>query len=426
MSSAASFHIWTIGCQMNAGDSRRLAEELAARGYQAADRPDDADVVVLNTCVVRQSAEDKVHGYLSSLKRLKQSHPHMLLAVMGCLVGSDGVDGELPARYPHVDLWLPPSRYEALLQKLPSLGAETSADLPPQVCRYITIMSGCNNFCSYCIVPYRRGRERSRPIDEIVAECEAAAGQGVREVTLLGQNVDSYGQDLPGRPTLAQVLRAVHEISALWRIRFLTNHPKDMSQELIETVAALPKICEHIELPLQSGNNDVLQRMNRHYTRGHYLELVRRIRAAIPAVALATDVIVGFPGETEEQFLDTYRLLEEVEFDTVHVACYSPRAGTTAARLPDDVPSQEKERRRQLVEMLQERVVGEHNAALLGQTVEVLFEEQVRGKWRGRTRTNKLAFVQSNDNLAGRLVSVRIVWAGPWSMQGDVATEPQR
>ncbi|MHB0876178.1 MAG: tRNA (N6-isopentenyl adenosine(37)-C2)-methylthiotransferase MiaB [Anaerolineae bacterium] len=415
-----SYHIWTIGCQMNVSDSRRLAEELTARGYVEADRPDDATVVVLNTCVVRQSAENKVHGYLSSLKRLKQRRPDVLIAVMGCTVGVDGVSEDLLRRYPHVDLWLPPSHYRPLLERLPAAGGHATDRLPTPVARYVTIMQGCNNFCSYCIVPYRRGRERSRSVDEVVAECEALASAGAREVTLLGQNVDSYGQDLPGRPTLAHLLRAVHEVPDLWRLRFLTNHPKDMTQELIDTAAALPKVCEHVELPLQSGSDAVLRSMNRHYTGEQYRDLVRRIRAAMPGVGLATDVIVGFPGETEEQFGDTYALLEEVGFDAVHVACYSPRSGTAAARLPDDVPAEEKERRQVMVETLQERVVGERNAALLGREVELLIEEEVRGKWRGRTRTNKLVFVASDQPLAGRLVRARVTWTGPWSMQADV------
>jgi tRNA-2-methylthio-N6-dimethylallyladenosine synthase len=416
-----AFHIWTVGCQMNVSDSRRLAEELAGRGYVEAGRPDDAAVVVLNTCVVRQSAEDKVHGYLSSLKRLKQHRPDVLIAVMGCVVGVEGVPDDLLRRYPHVDLWLAPSHFEPLLARLPGVREGHGAGhLPTPAARYVTIMQGCNNFCSYCIVPYRRGRERSRPVADVLAECTALAAAGAREITLLGQNVDSYGHDLPDRPTLAHLLRVVHEVPDLWRLRFLTSHPKDMTQELIDTAAALPKVCEHVELPLQSGSDEVLQRMNRHYTNEQYRDVVRRIRAAMPDVALATDVIVGFPGETEAQFEGTYRLLEDVGFDAVHVACYSPRSGTAAARLTDDVPAEEKDRRRQAVEALQERVVGEHNAALLGREVEVLVEEQVRGKWRGRSRGNKLVFVAGGEPLAGRLVRARITWTGPWSMQGEL------
>jgi len=415
------FYIWTIGCQMNVADSRLLAEELAARGIEPVKQPENADIIILNTCVVRQSAENKTLGRLASLKPLKEKRPHLLLAVMGCAVGTDPLHSDLPATYPYVDLWLPPSRYEPLLEQLDGRAQpERQVALPPLVSRYVTIMSGCDNFCSYCIVPLRRGRERSKPVTEVLAECEKMVRQGAREITLLGQNVDSYGKGLPGKPSLAHLLRAIHDIDGLWRIRFLTNHPKDMSQELIEAVAELPKVCEHIELPLQSGNDDILRRMNRHYTRGQYLDLVRRIRTAIPDVSLVTDVIVGFPGETRDQFEDTYRLLQEVRFDAVHVACYSPRPGTAASRLPDDVPAEEKEHRRARIEQLQEAVARQINSQFLGKTVEVLVEVSVRGKWRGRTRTNKLVFLDNNQDLAGKLVEARITWAGPWSMQGEL------
>jgi tRNA-2-methylthio-N6-dimethylallyladenosine synthase len=259
---------------------------------------------------------------------------------------------------------------------------------------------------------------------------EGLAARGVKEVTLLGQNVDSYGHDLSGadrtrdrgrwHPDLADLLEAVHGVEGLLRIRFLTSHPADMSQRLIETVARLPRVCEHMELPVQSGDDTVLRRMGRRYTVAQYQSLIDRVRVAMPGVGLATDVIVGFPGETEAQFGATYRLLEEQRFDVVHVAAYSPRPGTPAERLPDDVPPEEKERRRRAIDDLQERIVGEINAGLLGQTVEILVEERHRGKWRGRTRTNKLVFLPvGGEDLAGKLVSARIVQAGAWSMQGE-------
>ncbi|NPV08655.1 MAG: tRNA (N6-isopentenyl adenosine(37)-C2)-methylthiotransferase MiaB [Anaerolineae bacterium] len=413
-----TYFIWTIGCQMNVGDSRRLAELLATRGYREAEDVESADLIVLNTCVVRQSAEDRVLGRLASLKPLKDRRPEVTLAVMGCLVGVDGRDNDLATRFPYVDLWLPPSSHEQLAELVSERPGRAPTPSPSSVSRYVTIMQGCDNFCSYCIVPYRRGRERSRPVGEIVAEVEELASRGAREVTLLGQNVDSYGRDLPGQPSLAHLLHQVHPVDGIVRLRFLTNHPKDMSQELIETVAELPKVCEHLELPLQSGSDEILKRMNRHYTREQYLELVQRIKVTIPGVALATDVIVGFPGETRAQFQETYDLLEEVGFSAIHVACYSPRAGTAAARLEDDVPPEEKEERRRQVEQLLERQAGEQNRALLGQTVEVLVEERVRGKWRGRTRTNKLVFLDSPEDLRGALVDAVITWTGPWSMQG--------
>jgi tRNA-2-methylthio-N6-dimethylallyladenosine synthase len=420
----STYHIWTIGCQMNASDSLRLAEHLERLGYQRADRLEDADVMVLNTCIVRGSAEDKVMGRLSSLKPVKRRRPTAVLALMGCFVGQAERQLELERAYPFVDVFLRPSEPGPLLDLLRGqsvdyivAGRLGAADRSP-VCAYTTIMQGCDNFCSYCIVPYTRGREQSRPLPEILAEIRELANRGAREVTLLGQNVDSYGRTLQDQPTLADLLRTVHEIDNLWRIRFLTSHPKDMTTGLIETVAQLPKVCEHLELPVQAGDDEVLRRMNRHYTVAHYRDLVKRIRAALPGVGLATDVVVGFPGESPDQFERTYRLLQDIRFDAVHVAAYSPRQGTAAARLPDDVPIEEKVRRRSAVETLQEQIVGEINRELLDQTVEILVEDSQKGKWRGRTRTNKLVFFADPGQWRGQLVRVRITWTGPWSMQG--------
>ncbi len=415
------YHIWTIGCQMNVADSRRAAEELESLGYKAVPRPEEADVIVLNSCVVRQSAEDKVYGRLSSLKPIKRQRPEAIIALMGCAVGQD--ISPLQKRFPYVDLFLRPAEIEPLVELIKSRdGRDQIPDLEIRqpVSSYVPIIHGCDNFCTYCIVPYRRGRERSRPVDEIVAEVQRLVAQGTREVTLLGQNVDSYGHDLPGRPDLAHLLTAIHDVEGLWRIRFLTSHPKDISEALIETVAHLPKVCEHIEVPAQSGDDFVLKRMGRGYTVEHYRWLISRIRQAIPGVSLATDVIVGFPGETKEQFMGTYNLLQELHFDVVHVATYSPRPETAASRLPDNVPGEEKERRRQAIEGLQESIAGEINGKLLGQTVEILVEEKHKGKWKGRTRTHKLVFFADEGDWRGKLAQVRITWTGPWSMQGEL------
>jgi tRNA-2-methylthio-N6-dimethylallyladenosine synthase len=242
--------------------------------------------------------------------------------------------------------------------------------------------------------------------------------RGAREVVLLGQNVDAYGHDLPGKPDLADLLEAIHDVDGLWRIRFLTSHPSDMTDRIIEAVAKLPKVCEHIELPVQSGDDQILKRMGRGYTTAEYRKLIEKIRFAIPGVSIATDVIVGFPGETEEQFMNTYRLLEELRFDACHVAAYSPRPGTPAARMVDDVPADEKKLRRIAIEKLQEKIAGEINAQLLGKTVEVLVEEKKKGKWKGRTRTHKLLFFEEEGDWRGKLKEVKVTWAGPWSMQG--------
>ena len=456
------YYLWTIGCQMNFADSRRAAEELQRLGFSEANRPQDADLIVLNTCVVRQSAEDKVVGRLTSLLGLKRRRPELCLALMGCFVD------EIPAlqhRYPWVDAFIQPSDISAVVELAQQLATEFPsssfqppiANLQPPTSAGVSISQGCDHLCTYCIVRLRRGPEISRPVDEIVTEVRDLIRRGVKEVTLLGQNVDSYGHDLPplesppqvgveegghpqlGRneeqrpPDLADLLTAVHKVDGLERIRFLTSHPADMTDRLIATAARLPKVCEHIEVPLQSGDDAVLRRMGRGYTVDQYRNLVARIRQAtrslaamqgmpaVPGVGLATDIIVGFPGETQAQFEATCHLLEDLRFDMVHVAAYSPRPGTPAERLPDDVPPEEKERRRRAVDDLQKRIVGEINARLLDQTVEVLVEERHKGKWRGRTRTNKLVFFDVADvDWTGQLVPVRITRTGPWSMQGRV------
>jgi tRNA-2-methylthio-N6-dimethylallyladenosine synthase len=423
-----NYYLWTIGCQMNFADSRQVAEELAHLGYREVDRPQDADLILLNSCVVRQSAEDKVVGRVTSLLGLKRRKPKTCIALMGCFVNEIPL---LEQRYPWVDAFIRPSDINTAVELAQELATSSRQSLvspiprpQPPVSVGVPISYGCDHLCTYCIVRLRRGKEISRPIDEIVTEVRDLASRGAKEVTLLGQNVDSYGRDLATaehRPDLADLLEAVHDSEGLVRIRFLTSHPADMTNRLIQTAARLPKVCEHVEVPVQSGDDAVLRRMGRGYTATQYRDLVARIRKAMPTVGLATDVIVGFPGETASQFEATYRLLEDLRFDMVHVAAYSPRPETPAERLPDAVPPEEKERRRRLVDDLQERIVGGINAQLLDQTVEVLVEERHRGKWRGRTRTNKLVYfpVEERD-WTGHLAQVRITRTGPWSMQGRV------
>lgn len=415
------YHIWTIGCQMNSSDARSLADELEGRGYSPASSVDEADIIVLITCVVRQSAEDKAIGRIRSLRPLKLRRPGVIFAVMGCLVGMQ--PDLLSEQFPHVDLFLPPSRPEPLLAHLDEQYPRDSKSHPPTpapVSAYIPISYGCDHHCTYCIVRLRRGSQASRPPAEIIEESAEMVARGAREITLLGQNVDAYGVDLPGKPDLADLLARLHDLQGLLRLRFLTSHPSDMGDRILDAVASLPKVCEHIELPVQSGSDGVLRRMGRNYSAAGYLELVSRIRGRVPHVSLGTDVIVGFPGETEADYGMTRALVEEVRFDVVHIAAYSVRAGTPAERLADDVPAETKESRRKDLENLQERISGEINSGLSGKPVEVLVEEQKRGRWRGRTRNNKLVFFDVDDgDVAGRLVKVRINWAGPWSMIGE-------
>ena len=285
---------------------------------------------------------------------------------------------------------------------------------------FVPVVYGCNKFCSYCIVPYRRGRERSRPSADVHAEVQHLVAGGVREVTLLGQSVEAYGRDLPDHPDLADLMRDIHAIDGLERIRFLTSYPTDVTDSIIDAVADLPKVCESFSLPLQSGDDEVLALMRRGYTSAEYEAVVEGIRRRIPGVAISTDVIVGFCGESDAQFQRTYDLLERLRFDKVHVAAYSPRPGTIAARdMADDVPREVKRARLQAVEALQKRVAGEINAALVGHVEEVLVEEEARGRWSGRTRTDKLVHF-SGDRCPGDIVRVRIERAGPWSLQGSI------
>ena len=400
---------------MNKAESERLGSLLEHLGYKKATSLESADLIVLNSCVVRQSAENRVVGKLNSLKSLKRWHPQVTIALTGCLVNSN--TESLKKRFPHVDYFFKPGEVPDWLEEIKSF------PLPehPGPTAFVPIIQGCDNFCSYCIVPYRRGRERSRSPQEIVDEVEELVKRGVREVTLLGQNVNSYGHDLPGKPDLASLLTLLNDVDGLYRIRFLTNHPKDMSSRLIEVVASLDKVCEHLSLPVQSGSDEILSAMRRGYTAQNYRRLVYEIRERIPQVALSTDVIVGFPGERERHFKETFRLLEELRFDTVHVACYSPRPGTLASReLKDDVPQEEKRRRLEEVERLQENIAAQINERLLGEVVEVLVEGEKGGKWYGRTRTGKLVFFSSRDELEGRLVQVKIEKTSPWSLQGKL------
>ena len=414
---------------MNKAESQRVAGCLELFGYQDTPVLKNADIVVLNTCVVRQSAERKVLGTLSYLKGIKNTNPHMSILVTGCFV--DSKIRELEKHFPHVDLFFKPGGYAELLSWTHKQGMIMSDakgilsldnnHLAPYA--FVPIIQGCNNFCSYCIVPYRRGREKSRAVEEIVCEVSKLAKNRVKEVTLLGQNVNSYGHDLPAQSDLSNLLAELNNIDGLVRIRFLTNHPKDMSQKLIETIASPGKVCEHISLPAQSGDNDILKAMRRGYTIEQYRKLVNNIRNYIPAVALSTDVIVGFPGETEEQFDRTLLLLEEIRFDTVHVAAYSPRPDTAASKeYEDDVPVEIKKNRLNKIEALQAKVADEINTQLRGSTVEILVEGKKRKKWYGRTRSDKLVFFNSDNgiNYVGQLVNVKISKISPWALQGDI------
>ena len=434
------YHIWTSGCQMNVADSRRVSSALEGLNYHQAERAEDADVIVLNTCVVRQSAEDSAVGRISSLKYLKKNRPNVVINVMGCLVGIKGTE-EMEAQFPHVDVFSAPSdpgplmsfltqqdtkawQQEATSRRFAFMDGELTlpeADQNQLISAFVPVVLGCSHACTYCIIPYRRGIERSRPIEDVINEARSLVSQGVKEITLLGQIVDRYGLDLPEKSSLSRLLELTHEIDGLERIRFLTSHPNWLNHELMDTVAALPKVMPHIEVPHQAGHDQVLMNMKREYEVEDYRRLVADIRERIPGASIATDVIVGFPGETAGQFQSSYDLLEELKLDVVHLARYSVRPGTTAARkMEDDVTDEEKWRRFRLIEELQEKIATEINHKYLDQTIEVLFEGKGKGRWRGRTPTNKLVFVESDQDLIGQTFEVLITWTGPWSMQGSL------
>jgi tRNA-2-methylthio-N6-dimethylallyladenosine synthase len=423
------YFIWTIGCQMNKAESQQIAGYLDSAGYQSATSFSHADLVVLNTCVVRQSAENKVLGTLSLLKGLKNEHPNLQILLTGCFVNSN--TQELERRFPHVDLLFKPGDYPELItwgqkQGIPIEQRVLSyhrndAGMAPSPCAFIPIIQGCDNFCSYCIVPYRRGREVSRPLKEIVCEVEELVKRGVKEVTLVGQNVDSYGHDLPGHPDLADLLNELSSVDEIARIRFLTNHPKDISLKLIEAMASLSKVSEHLELPVQSGDNDILKAMRRGYTVERYRELVYIIRRKISHISLSTDIIVGFPGETEEQFEHSLSLVHEMKFDVIHVAAYSPRPGTIAWReYQDNILAEVKKERLNKIEELQTAIASEINSQLQGQEIEVLVEGRKGGKWFGRTRSNKLVFFEDAGGWLGQLARIQIEKTSPWSLGGQV------
>jgi len=424
---------------MNVADSQRLGSALERLGYEFTGMAEDADVIVLNTCVVRQSAEDKATGRLTSLKPLKTKNPGLVVNLMGCMVGIREPE-RLRDRFPFVDVFSPPSDPGPLLAYLTrgeaqemeatrtaDLFAALDGDILPGYERgqtisvNVPIVLGCSHACTFCVIPSKRGAERSRPAEEIITEAHSLVSAGVKEITLLGQIVDRYGKDLPDGSSLSTLIKRLDNIEGLERIRFLTSHPNYFGEELMKTVADLPKVMPHIEIPIQAGSDEILKAMRRGYSQADYRKIIAKIREHIPGCSIATDIIVGFPGEGETLFMETYGLLEDLRMDVAHLARYSPRPGTVSAkRYEDNIPEEEKMRRFRMLEDQQERIVGEINARQLGQAVEVLFENKVKGRWRGRTPTNKLVFVECEEELRGRVLPVTITWTGPWSMQGRV------
>ena len=451
-----TYHIWTVGCQVNVADSGKLAAGLHRLGWSPTDRPDDADFIVVNTCAVRQNAEDRAAAKLSAMAYLKRANPNLKIAVMGCMVGPR--TEHLQQQFPYVDVFAQPQHFDDVISVLDfpvpasDLGGEFWPDVFPEEngphdadpTTFVPIVEGCNKFCTYCIVPLRRGRERSRPIDEIAREIRAHTDRGIGEVTLLGQTVEAYGKDQPPvdpdtiHADLYDLMAAIHDTPNLHRIRALTSYPPDMTDRILEGMAGLPKVCESFSLPVQSGDDEILARMRRGYTVDQFVERVHTVRSLMPDVGISTDIIVGSPGETDAHFQNTLDLLTTLRFDKVHVATYSVRPGTYAARhQPDDVPAEVKSERLHAVEDAQRLIGFEQNHALFGQTVEVLVESRKPAdqphteRLTGRTRTNKLVHFNSPTNMAptatiptGALVDIKITASGAWSLRGELVRQP--
>jgi len=434
------YYIHTFGCQMNENDSERLAGMLTEMGYTETDRADDSDLVIFNTCCVRENAELKVYGHLGALKKLKENKPEMIISICGCMMQQKEVVEHITKTYPYVDLIFgthnlhrfPELVYNALTSGSKIVDTSESngviaegmpIERKDKIKAWVTIMYGCNNFCSYCIVPYVRGRERSRKAEDIVKEVEGLCKDGVKEITLLGQNVNSYGKDFNNGTSFASLLYMLNEIDGLERIRFMTSHPKDLSDELITAMKECSKVCEHLHLPVQAGSTRVLEMMNRRYTKEKYLELTEKIKKEIPGIALTTDIIVGFPGETEVDFEDTLDVVRKVRFDSAYTFLYSKRTGTPAARSTEQIPEEvKKERFLRLLE-IQNEISKEINDKLKGAELEVLVEglsKNNENNYTGRTRTNKIVNFKGSEDMVGKLVTVRIDKIQTWSLEGTV------
>lgn len=432
------YQLITFGCQMNEHDSEIIAGILENIGFEAVAELREADLIVINTCAVRKKPEEKVGGLLGKLKPLKEQKRDLVIAVGGCMTQQAELAQYIKQRFSHVNLVFGThslSRFPQLLETAMLKGGtvvdlEENQDLREglpirRADRYkawLPIIYGCNNFCSYCVVPYVRGRERSRALEDIISDAHSLARAGYLELTLLGQNVNSYGQDRPEAYDFADLLLALDKVDGISRIRFMTSHPKDLSPRLIETVARGGKICEHFHLPVQSGSNRILEMMNRCYTREHYLDLIRDIKLQIPGVAVTSDIIIGFPGETEKDYLYTLQLLEAARFDNAFTFIFSPRRGTRAAELTDHEPRAQKERRLQKLTEMQQRISLDLNRELVDLVVEVLVEGRSKSNpemLSGRTRTNKLVHFPSTLELTGRLVSVKICEARTWNLIGE-------
>lgn len=433
------YHNLTYGCQMNENDSERLAGQLEAVGYTYTDSLEEADLILINTCCVRESAEKKIYGKIGELKRLKAVRPHLIIGIVGCMAQKDRE--KIIKKAPHVDIVMGTNNLHKLVEIIAEVASSkehvvavweeagaASGEFPVshkgKVAAYVPIMYGCNNFCTYCIVPYVRGRERSRKVSDIVKEVTQLGSEGFKDITLLGQNVNSYGKDHhEGTTDFADLLAEVDKVETIERIRYMTSHPRDMNRKVIETVAGSQKICEHFHLPIQAGSDILLKRMNRGYTTEYYRELIKNVRTLVPGASITTDLIVGFPGETDELFAETLTFIKEIQFDAAYTFLYSQRSGTPAATMPEQIPLEVKKARLKKLMDAQNEISLLLNKKLEGRTVEVLVEGDSKNdaaKFMGRTRTNKLViWEKTGRENVGDLVNIEITHAQTWLLKGQ-------
>lgn len=432
------YYTVTYGCQMNESDTERINGQLEELGCRAAETLEDADIIILNTCSIRQNAEEKVYGKIGEIKKLKDRKPGLLLGIAGCM--AQEIKGRLIERMPIIDFVIGPyhihdlkdivtgtDRHVVKTERNPHSVADYSelrAVRKSNIFAWVPIIQGCNKFCTYCIVPYTRGREISRPVEDIVKEIRGLAEAGYREVTLLGQNVNSYGLDFRNGTDFGDLIRAIDPIEGIARVRYMTSHPRDMSFSMVDAMAASPKVARHMHLPVQHGSNEMLKKMNRGYTVEHFMELLSYVREKMPDIAVTTDLITGFPGETEEMHQATLKLLKEVRFDSAYTFIYSPRTGTPAARMEDQIDDETKHRRLQELMDVQNEISLEKNKEMEGKVYEILVEgpsKQDSGHWYGRTSQNKMVLFPWEEGIRiGDILPARVVTAQTWVLKGEL------
>lgn len=431
----------TYGCQMNESDTERINGQLEELGYQPAEKMDDADIIIMNTCSIRQNAEEKVYGKIGEIKKLKEKNPRLLLGIAGCMAQEN--KGKLIERMPIIDFVIGPYHIHDLKDIISNENAKGShvvkternphsvsdySDLKAvrksHIFAWIPIMQGCNKFCTYCIVPYTRGRELSRPVEAICKEIQELANEGYKEVTLLGQNVNSYGLDFRNGTDFGTLIRAIDKIDGIERVRYMTSHPRDMTYDMVDAMAASPKVVRHMHLPVQHGSTEMLKAMNRGYTIERFKELVAYVREKMPDIALTTDLITGFPGETEEMHQETVKLLKEIRFDSCYTFIYSPRKGTPAARMENQIDDETKHRRLQELMDVENEISLELNKEMEGKTYTVIVEgpsKQDETNWFGRTSTNKMILFPYKEGLkVGDTVEAKVETAQTWVLKGTL------